>query len=39
MTSNVVLVDNLLAQYGPETNDLRNMLRRGIVVLADRMWR
>ena len=38
MTSNVVLVDNLLAQYGPETNDVRNLLRRGIVVLADRMW-
>ena len=39
MTSNVVLLDNLLAQYGPETNDIRNLLRRGIVVLADRMWR
>jgi hypothetical protein len=39
MTSNVVLVDNLLAQYGPETNDVRNLLRRGIVGLADRMWR
>ncbi len=39
MTSNVVLLDNLLAQYGPETNDVRNLLRRSIVVLADRMWR
>lgn len=39
MTSNVVLLDNLLAQYGPETNEVRNLLRRGIVVLADRMWR
>src|ERR1700732_2646554 len=39
MTSNVVLLDNLLAQYGPETNDVRNLLRGGIVVLADRMWR
>jgi hypothetical protein len=39
MTSNVVLLDNLLAQYGPETNDVRNLLRRGVVVLADRMWR
>ena len=39
MTSNVVLLDNLLAQYGPEANDVRNLLRRGIVVLADRMWR
>jgi hypothetical protein len=39
MTSNVVVLDNLLAQYGPETNDVRNLLRRVIVVLADRMWR
>src|SRR3981081_1117333 len=39
MTANIVLLDNLLAQYGPETNDVRNLLRRGIVVLADRMWR
>jgi hypothetical protein len=39
MTSNIVLLDNLLAEYGPETNDLRNLLRRGVVVLADRMWR
>jgi len=39
MTSNFVLLDNLLAQYGPDTNDVRNLLRRGIVVLADRMWR
>src|ERR1700751_437730 len=30
MTSNVVLLDSLLAQYGPETNDIRNLLRRGI---------
>jgi hypothetical protein len=39
MTSNVVLLDNLLEQYGPETTEVRNLLRRGVVVLADRMWR
>ena len=39
MASNVVVLDNLLAQYGPETNDARNLLRRSIVVLSDRMWR
>ena len=39
MTSNFVLLDNLLAEYGPETNDVRNLLRRNVVVLADRMWR
>lgn len=39
MTSNVVLLDNLLAEYGPETNEVRNLLRRGVVGLAERMWR
>jgi hypothetical protein len=39
MTSNFVLLDNLLAEYGPETTALRNLLRRGLTVLADRMWR
>ncbi|MET3907823.1 Mn2+/Fe2+ NRAMP family transporter [Bradyrhizobium sp. S3.3.6] len=39
MTSSVVVLDNLLAQYGPETNDVRNLLRRSVAVLANRMWR
>src|SRR6202047_4992186 len=39
MTSKIVLLDNLLAEYGPETIELRNLLRRGVVVLVDRMWR
>src|ERR1700731_4600658 len=39
MTSNIVLLDNLLTEYGPETIELRNLLRRGVVVLVDRMWR
>jgi hypothetical protein len=39
MTANIVLLDNLLAQYGPETATARNLLRRGVVILADRMWR
>ena len=39
MTSNTVLLDNLLMEYGPETNAPRTLLRRGVVVLADRMWR
>jgi len=38
MTSNIVLLDNLLTEYGPEATELRNLLRRGIAVLADRMW-
>ncbi|MGY3587960.1 hypothetical protein ACVIGB_002988 [Bradyrhizobium sp. USDA 4341] len=39
MTSKIVLLDNLLAEYGPEATELRNLLRRGTAVLADRMWR
>src|SRR3984893_12237255 len=31
MTANVVLLDRLLAQYGPDTGAERDLLRRGIV--------
>jgi hypothetical protein len=39
MTANIILLDNLLAQYGPDANASRDLLRRGIVLLVDRMWR
>lgn len=39
MTANIVLLDQLLMQYGPETVSARNLLRRGVVILADRLWR
>jgi hypothetical protein len=39
MTANIIVLDNLLAQYGQETSATRNLMRRGIVLLADRMWR
>jgi hypothetical protein len=39
MTANIVLLDHFLAQYGPETGAVRNLMRRGVVILADRMWR
>jgi multidrug efflux pump subunit AcrB len=39
MTANIVLLDNLLAQYGAEAADVRNLMRRSVVTLADRMWR
>jgi hypothetical protein len=38
MTANFILLDLLLAQYGPDTNAVRELLRRGIVTLADRLW-
>jgi hypothetical protein len=39
MTANIVLLDNLLAQYGPETRDTRDLMRRSDAILVDRMWR
>jgi len=39
MTANIVLLDHFLAQYGPGTGAVRNLMRRGVVILADRMWR
>jgi hypothetical protein len=39
MTANIIVLDNLLAQYGPEASANRNLLRDGIVLLVDRMWR
>src|SRR5271169_1275110 len=39
LTADVVLLDQTLAQYGPETNSARNLLRRGVASMADRIWR
>ncbi|MGY4629827.1 bestrophin-like domain [Bradyrhizobium sp. USDA 4486] len=39
MTASIILLDQILAQYGPETGAARNLMRRGVVILADRMWR
>ena len=39
LAANIVLLDQTLAQYGPETNLARNMLRRGVATMADRIWR
>jgi hypothetical protein len=39
LTANIVLLDRTLAMYGPETDSLRDLLRRGVAILADRIWR
>jgi Protein of unknown function (DUF4239) len=39
LTADIILLDTTLAQYGPETDSLRNLLRRGVATLADRIWR
>ncbi len=38
MTATIILLDELLAQYGPEAAPVRILLRRGIPPLADRIW-
>jgi Protein of unknown function (DUF4239) len=39
LTSSIILLDELLAQYGPEAAPVRSRLRQGIQPLADRLWR
>jgi hypothetical protein len=38
LTANVVLLDSTLAQYGAETDMARNLLRRAVAAMADRIW-
>jgi hypothetical protein len=38
ITANVILLDQLLAQYGPEARDARVLLRRSIASMADKIW-
>jgi Protein of unknown function (DUF4239) len=38
MTATVILLDDLLAQYGPEATPVRHLLRQSIPPLANRIW-
>jgi ABC-type multidrug transport system fused ATPase/permease subunit len=38
MTTSIILLDDLLAQYGPEAAPVRNRLRQSIQPLANRIW-
>jgi hypothetical protein len=38
LSADVVAVDRLLAHYGPETKEARDMLRRSVVNQLERMW-
>jgi len=38
MTATVILLDELLAQYGSETASVRNLLRQSVQPLANRIW-
>jgi hypothetical protein len=37
LTANIILIDRLLALYGPEARDARDLLRRSVPPLADRI--
>lgn len=39
LTASIVVLDRILAEYGPETNAARNLLRRAAAALASRVWR
>ena len=36
--SRFILLDRVLAQYGPETNEARELLRRGVVAVIELRW-
>jgi hypothetical protein len=38
LTANIILLDNLLAQYGPEARPVRKLLRGAINPVVDRLW-
>jgi hypothetical protein len=38
LTATIILLDELLAQYGPEATALRTRLRQSIQPIADRIW-
>jgi hypothetical protein len=38
LTASIVLLDQLLDQYGPEARDARDLLRRAVEPLAERIW-
>jgi hypothetical protein len=39
ITADVILLDDLLAQYGPEAQPIREQMRAVIPAFADRIWR
>jgi hypothetical protein len=39
ITADVILLDNLLAKYGPEASSIRNQMRNAIEPFVDRLWR
>ena len=38
ISANIILLDRIMAHYGPETKEARDLLRRAVAHLLDRMW-
>src|SRR4051812_41205532 len=38
VSANIILLDRILAHYGPETKEVRELLRRAAVGAIDRLW-
>lgn len=38
MSANIVLLDRILAHYGPETRSARDLLKRGVSLVLAQMW-
>ena len=38
LSANVILLDRVMAHYGPETKDARDLLRRTVARALERMW-
>ena len=38
LAANVVLLDRMLAHYGPETKEVRGLLRNTVSLIIDQMW-
>jgi hypothetical protein len=39
LTADLILLDNLLAEYGPEARPIRENMRAALASFADRLWR
>ena len=39
ITADLILLDNILAQYGPEARPVREQIRSTVGPFADRLWR
>ena len=39
ITADIILLDQLLARYGPETRPIRDLMRRAVAPLIEHIWR